>query len=64
MIGVHEYAKKIGVTDSTIRRWCQEKYLKGVERDGIGRPWRIPENTEPPAFRNKKRIKLQDGSQT
>lgn len=60
MIGTHEYAKKIGVSDGTVRRWCEKGYLKGAERDGLGKPWRIPENAEPPAFRNKKRVASQE----
>lgn len=59
MIGTHECAKKMGVSDGTIRRWCEKGYLKGAERDGFGQPWRIPENAEPPAFRNKKRTEEQ-----
>ena len=51
MIGVPVFAKKFGVKEDTVRRWCREDKIPGVEQDGKGQPWRIPEDAVPPNYK-------------
>jgi len=48
MIGVPAFAEKFSVNKDTVRRWCREGKIPGVEQDGKGQPWRIPEDAVPP----------------
>lgn len=54
MIGVPEYAKKHGVEDETVRKWCRSGKLIGAEQDGKWKPWRIPIDAVPPSKKRKK----------
>lgn len=44
-IGTKEAAKRLGVTQSTVARYCREGKIKGAEQDEKGCPWHIPEST-------------------
>lgn len=48
MLGVPAFAKKFNVSEETVRKWCREGKISGVEQDGKGRPWRIPDDAVPP----------------
>ena len=54
MIGVPEYAKKHGVEDETVRKWCRSGKLIGAEQDGKWKPWRIPIDAVPPSKKRNK----------
>ena len=51
MIGVPAFAEKFDVDPNTVRRWCREGKIPGVEQDGKGKPWRIPEDATPPTLK-------------
>jgi predicted site-specific integrase-resolvase len=54
MQGTPEFAKKWGVKQSTVSKWCREGKIPGAEQDGPGKPWRIPDDAKPPkTFRGK-----------
>lgn len=48
MMGAPEAADIWGYSPDTVRRWCREGKIPGAEQDGRGRPWRIPDNAQPP----------------
>jgi hypothetical protein len=56
MQGTSEFAKKWGVPQSTVAKWCRERKIPGVEQDGPGKPWRIPDDAKPPEnYRRRKK---------
>lgn len=42
-IGTKEAAKRLGVTQSTVAKYCRSGLLAGATQDGKGSPWHIPE---------------------
>lgn len=56
MIGVSAFAKKYGVSEDTVRKWCREKKIL-AEQDGKWKPWRIDENAIPPTKKKPQRTK-------
>lgn len=47
-MGAKEAAKRWGVTQATVSRWCREGEIAGAEQDAPGSPWRIPIDAVPP----------------
>lgn len=47
-MGAREAAKKYGVSQKTVEKWCREGKLKGATQDKKGSPWHIPKNATPP----------------
>ena len=41
-VGTKDAAKMLGVSQSTISRYCRESIIKNAEQDAPGSPWRIP----------------------
>ena len=47
-MGTKEAAELWGVTQQTVRKWCQEEKIAGVTQDKKGSPWHIPKDAKPP----------------
>ena len=47
-IGTKEAAKRAGVTQETVRRWCKAGLIPGATQDKEGSPWHIPQDFTPP----------------
>ena len=47
-MGTKEAAKKWGVNQSTVSRWCREGKIDGAEQDAKGSPWHIPKDAKKP----------------
>ena len=47
-MGTREAAKKRGVPQATVQRWCREKKIDGATQDKKGSPWHIPKDTASP----------------
>lgn len=56
MIGVPDFAKKYGYAAGTVRKWCRDGDIPGVEQDGEGKPWRIPSDAMPPTVKYKCKV--------
>ena len=54
-IGTSEAAKKWGVNQNTVQKWCREGKIIGATQDKKGSPWHIPKNAKKPCL--KRRIK-------
>ena len=54
-IGTNEAAKKWGVNQNTVQKWCREGKIIGATQDKKGSPWHIPKNAKKPCL--KRRIK-------
>ena len=46
--GTKKFAKKWGVSQETVARWCRENKIPGATQDGKGSPWHIPKNARKP----------------
>ena len=44
-IGTKEAAKRLGVTQETVAKWCREGKLVGATQDKKGSPWHITEKS-------------------
>ena len=47
-IGTKEAAKKWGVSQSTVQKWCREGKIKGATQDKSGSPWHSPQTAKRP----------------
>ena len=63
MVGVSAFAKKYGVSENTVRIWCQKGLIE-AEQDGKGKPWRISEDAVPPTKKTRNRNKVFDQATT
>lgn len=50
-MGTKEAAKKFGVTQKTVEKWCREGKIEGATQDKKGSPWHIPKNAKKPKIR-------------
>jgi len=41
-VGTREAAKRLGVTQSTVAKYCRLCLLEGATQDDKGSPWHIP----------------------
>ena len=53
-MGTKEAAKKWGVTQETVQKWCREGKIEGATQDKKGSPWHIPKNAKMPIVRGEK----------
>lgn len=53
-MGTKEAAKKWGVTQTTVQKWCREGKICGATQDRKGSPWHIPKNAQSPQEKKKK----------
>lgn len=47
-MGTKEAARKFGVTQKTVEKWCREGKIEGATQDKKGSPWHIPKNAKAP----------------
>ena len=47
-MGTQEAAEKWGVTQATVRRWCNDGKIHGATQDKKGSPWHIPKDAKKP----------------
>ena len=47
-MGTKEAARKFGVTQKTVEKWCREGKIEGATQDKKGSPWHIPKNATSP----------------
>lgn len=47
-IGTQEAAKRWGVSQQTVAKWCRENKIKGATQDKKGSPWHIPIDAKRP----------------
>ena len=47
-MGTKEAAKKWGVSQQTVAKWCREDRIKGATQDKPGSPWHIPKDAKKP----------------
>ena len=47
-IGTKEAAKKWGVSQVTVQKWCREGKIEGATQDKKGSPWHIPKDAKSP----------------
>ena len=55
-MGTKEAAKKWGVTQETVQKWCREGKIEGATQDKKGSPWHIPKNAKIPVVRGEKQL--------
>lgn len=55
-IGTREFAKKYGISQQTVSKWCREGKIIDATQDAKGSPWHIPKDAMPP-IQYKKRTK-------
>ena len=55
-MGTKEAAKKFGVTQKTVEKWCRDGKIAGATQDKKGSPWHIPKSAKKPETKqeNKK----------
>lgn len=52
-IGTKEVAKKFGVKQETVRKWCREGKIPNATQDKKGSAWHIPSDVKRPERRKK-----------
>ena len=52
--GTAKFAKKWGVPQATVRKWCREGKIPGATQDKPGSPWHIPAYAQKPTKEKKK----------
>lgn len=55
-MGTKEAAKKWGVTQDLVARWCRAGKIDGAEQDAKGSTWRLPADATRPGTSRKKQI--------
>lgn len=53
-MGTKEAAKKWGVTQDLVARWCRAGKIDGAEQDAKGSPWRLPADATKPGTARRK----------
>ena len=48
-LGTREIAKRWGVSQATVAKWCRAGKIPGVTQDKKGSPWHIPADAKKPA---------------
>ena len=47
-MGTKDAARKWGVSQATVQKWCREGKIAGATQDKSGSPWHIPPNAIAP----------------
>ena len=55
-MGTKEAAKKWGVTQDLVARWCRAGKIDGAEQDAKGSTWQLPADATRPGTSRKKQI--------
>ena len=51
-IGTKEAAKRWGVSQGTVAKWCRENRIPNATQDKKGSPWHIPADAQDPRLKN------------